>query len=91
MYRVYELIVESEKRYLKKSTLTNLDIEHEKLRMLIYLAKELGYFKYSDGKNTGKIETEIHRFLAISKLVDELGKIIGGWIKTCKANPAMWK
>ena len=82
-YEVYDLISECQKRYFKKTTLTNLDVVHQKLRMQIYLANELGYFSFKDGKKDKKID-EVHRFLAISKLIDELGKIIGGWIKKLK-------
>ena len=85
-YEVYDLITESQKRYYKKSILTNLDIIHEKLRMQLYLAYELGYFKFKDGKKVDKSPEELegHRFFAINKLVDELGKIIGAWIKKVK-------
>jgi hypothetical protein len=34
-YEVYDLISEGQKRYIKKTTLTSLDITHEKLRILI--------------------------------------------------------
>lgn len=81
-YDVYGFIVEAQKRYHKKTSLTNLDIRHEQLRMFMRLAFELGYFDFSDGKkiesDPGKIAT--HRYLAISKLIDELGRMIGGWI-----------
>ncbi len=87
-YEIYDLITESQKRYYKKSTLTNLDIMHEKVRMQLYLAYELGYFEFKDGRRTDKSPEELqeHRFLAISKLVDELGKIIGAWIKKVKSD-----
>lgn len=49
-YELYELIVETQKRYHKKTTLTSMDIKHEQLRMQIRLAHELGYFRYHDGK-----------------------------------------
>ena len=39
---VYNLVTEAQKRYHKKTTLTQLDIRHEQLRMLINLAHELG-------------------------------------------------
>ena len=81
-YQVYDLVVEGQKRYHKKTTLTSLDVAHEQLRMQLFLAYELGYFRFSDGKaaeNPEKIEA--HRWQAISKLVDELGRMIGGWIK----------
>jgi hypothetical protein len=85
-YEVYDLIIEAQKRYYKKTTLTNLDIAHEKLRMQLYLAYELGYFRFKDGRKSDKKPNELeeHRFLVISKLNDELGKMIGGWIKKIK-------
>lgn len=91
-YEVYDYITEGQKRYFKKTTLTNLDVAHEKLRMQIYLAAELGYFRFKDGrtveKNPGQQERVRHA--AISKLVDEMGKMIGGWIKKIKEEQ-QWK
>ena len=82
-YEVFDLITESQKRYYKKTSLTNLDVKHEQLRMKIYLANELGYFSFKDGKNDVKIDGA-HRYLAISRLIDEIGKIIGAWMKKLK-------
>jgi len=82
-YEVYDLITEAQKRYIKKTTLTNLDITHQKLRMQIYLANELGYFAFKDGKINNNISPH-KRFLAISSLIDEIGKIIGAWINKLK-------
>jgi len=48
-YALYGFIVESQKRYQKKTSLTNADITHEQLRMYIRLAFELGYFKFKNG------------------------------------------
>ena len=80
-YETYSLIVEAQKRYHKKTTLTLLDIRHEQLRMLINLANELGYFAFKGGEVLeGSTYRAAHRFLAISKLVDELGRMIGGWL-----------
>ena len=86
-YNVYDLITEAQKRYIKKTTLTNLDITHQKLRMQIYLANELGYFAFKDGKKDNKVSPQ-KRFLAISSLIDEIGRIIGAWINKlkCKNN-----
>jgi hypothetical protein len=81
-YDVYALIVECQKRYQKKTTLTQLDIRHEQLRMFVRLANELGYFSFKDGtapRDTGA-EKASKRYLVISTLIDELGKMIGGWI-----------
>lgn len=79
-YDVYALIVECQKRYHKKTTLTNLDIRHEQLRMLTRLANELGYFGFKDGKKADDKGRSEHRYLNLSLLIDELGKMIGGWI-----------
>lgn len=80
-YRLYGFIVESQKRYHKKTALSNLDITHEQLRMFINLAHSLGYFSFKEGARCDSPETTAdHRFLAISRMVDELGRMIGGWI-----------
>lgn len=81
-YAVYGFIVECQKRYHKKTALANLDVEHEKLRMFVRLAYTLGYFEFKDGKRAEKspVATGEHRYLAMSRLVDELGRMIGGWI-----------
>lgn len=85
-YEVYDLITEGQKRYYKKTTLTNLDIAHEKLRMQLYLSYELEYFRFRDGKQSEKSPEQLegHRFTAITKLNDELGRMIGAWINKLK-------
>ena len=88
-YSLYDFITEGQKRYYKKTTLTNLDISHEKLRMQIFLAYELGYFNFKDGRNSKK-KIEEKRYSAISRQIDELGKMIGGWIKKIKEQN-QWK
>lgn len=81
-YAVYGFIVEGQKRYHKKTALSNLDVRHEQLRMLVRLAHALGYFGFSDGDRDAKpsAKTGEHRYLALSRLVDELGRMLGGWI-----------
>ena len=50
--------------------------------MQLFLAYEMGYFKFTDGRTEGNAaEVEAKRWQAISKLVDELGRMIGGWIR----------
>lgn len=82
-YSVYDLITECQKRYFKKTSLVNLDIEHEKLRMQVYLANELEYFHFKDGRKDEKINGA-KRFLSISNVIDEIGRIIGAWINKLK-------
>ena len=85
-YEIYDLISEAQKRYFKKTTLTDLDITHEKLRMQLCLANELGYFNFISGKEVKdpREDTAQHRYLAINTMVDELGRMIGGWIQKIK-------
>jgi len=83
-YEIYDLISEGQKKYYKKTTLTSLDITHEKLRMQLFLANELGYFGYTDGRINQKEDVPEHRYLTISKMTDELGRMIGGWIQAIK-------
>jgi hypothetical protein len=79
-YEMYGLIVECQKRYHKKTSLTSLDIRHEQLRMLVRLANELGYFGYQEGRKDNDKGRGEHRYLVLSALIDELGRMIGGWI-----------
>ena len=78
---VYNLVTEAQKRYHKKTTLTQLDIRHEQLRMLLNLAHELGLFDFSAGRKDSAAPGA-HRHLVIIRLVDELGRMIGGWVNT---------
>ena len=80
-YEMYGYMVEAQKRYYKKTALTNLDICHEQLRMYVRLAHEMGYLGFKNGKREDQsTETAEHRYLAITRLVDEMGRMIGGWI-----------
>ena len=84
-YEMYDYITEGQKRYFKKTSLTGLDIIHEKLRMQLFLAYELGYFGFKDGKQSNKKEEMAeHRFSTLNAMIDEIGKMIGGWIKKIK-------
>lgn len=81
-YNLYDLITEGQKRYYKKTTLTQMDIMHEQLRMQIRLAHELGYFRFHDGKIQKQLPEEqaLHRLMTLQLLIDEIGRMLGGWI-----------
>ena len=81
---VYLLIVEVLKRYHKRTTLTELDVKHEQLRCAWQLYYELGYLAFKDGQNSHDKAYENHRFAAINRQLDEVGAMIGGWIKVEK-------
>lgn len=77
---VYNLVTEAQKRFHKRTTLSQLDVRHEQLRMLLLLAHELGLFNFSKGKQDTEQPGE-HRALVMLRLVDELGRMIGGWLQ----------
>jgi four helix bundle protein len=69
MYALLKLIIRANKRYYKKTTLQDIDIEIEHLRYLVRLSKDLGYFPSK-------------HYEIWSKKLDEMGKMTGGWIKS---------
>lgn len=83
-YEVYGLIVECMKRYHNKTSLTRLDVRHEQLRMFLNLAFELGYYGYKDGRREHSESEALRRYTAISILVNEVGAMIGGWIRSAR-------
>jgi hypothetical protein len=87
-YDVYALLVECQKRYHNKTSLSRLDVRHEQLRMLLNLAFELGYFHYHHHKR-GRSDAEAQRrYTAVSVLVNELGAMLGGWIRSLRKQAA---
>ncbi len=82
-YELFDLIVEAEKRYYKKTTLTSMDITHERLRMQWWMANELGYLAFGNSGHPGGRQAE-KRYLTINRRIDEIGKMIGGWISAIK-------
>lgn len=87
MYRVFDLMVEGQKRYHKKTTLSELDIAHERFKSKLLLAYHLGYFSFKDGKtdSDNPLAVAEKRYANLSFLSDELGRLIGGWIKKIKS------
>lgn len=68
---IMRYVIAANKKYTKKTTLQELDIENEALKIYIRMAFELGYLppkKY-----------EIWSGMAV-----EVGKMIGGWIKAAR-------
>ena len=68
MDQMMEICVEAEKHYYKKTTLQQLDCEVEKLRRYVRISHRLRYI--SDGT-----------YRLWSEKVDEIGRMVGGWIK----------
>ena len=84
-YGVYTGLVECQKKYHNKTSLTKLDIQHEQLRMLLNLAFELGYYDYKDGARHHSESEALRRYTAMSVLINELGAMIGGWIRSLRS------
>lgn len=57
---------------------------HEQLRVMTSLAFELGYYRYKNSKQEHSEAEALRRYTAISVLIDELGAMIGGWIRSLR-------
>ena len=69
MYELLRLIIRGNKKYFKKTTLQDVDIELDNLRYLIRLGQSLGFLPFK-------------KYEVWSKLLNEIGKMLGGWIKS---------
>ena len=68
-YELLKLIIAANKRYHKKTTMQDADIQLDILRHLVRLGKDLGFMSTK-------------RFEVLSGHTTEIGKMIGGWMKT---------
>lgn len=73
MSKLTKLIIRANKKYYKKTTLEEMDIELEWLRMQIRMAadQQLRYLP-------------INKYENWSKMLNEIGKMLGGWKKSTK-------
>ena len=69
MWGLLRLIVVCNKRYHKKTTLQELDAELDLLRCQVRMAKSLGYLDFK-------------KYEHWAMLNDEIGRMLGGWIKS---------
>lgn len=69
MHLILERTIEANKKYYKKTTLQELDVEIAKLKAYLRLSFELGYLPQK-------------KYEIWSKLVVEIGKMLGGWMKS---------
>lgn len=101
MLVMYRLAIVIEKKYYKKSTLQELDIELDVLRHLVRLAHDKDFYDREitqrDGKGEavrnadGSVKTvrmqpplSSQKYETWSRLLDEIGRIIGGYMKYAK-------
>ncbi|GAB6170799.1 hypothetical protein JCM15765_02770 [Paradesulfitobacterium aromaticivorans] len=71
MTNLLQLIIRASKRYYKKTTLEDMDIELDTIRILIRVAFENHAVTIKEYENW-------------SILLDELGRMIGGWLRSVK-------
>lgn len=72
MYSAMRLTITANKRYHKKNTLQDLDIEVEMLKSLVRLSKDLSFLPFKQYEYWQNLNVEI-------------GKMIGGWIKSSRS------
>jgi len=75
MYTALELAVRLEKKYYKKTTLQDLDIEIDVLRNLLRLAKDPKLYPKQ------KPCLDFHSWEVWIRKVDEIGRMIGGYME----------
>jgi len=63
------LIIQANKLKQKRGKLYECDVELEKLRYLVRLAKDLGFLT-------------LKKYEIFCQKMDEIGKLLGGWIKS---------
>lgn len=68
LYEFLFLIISARKKYYKKTTLQDADVRLEMLRMLNDLSYDLYYI-------------DIRRYELIARQLNEIGRLLGGWIK----------
>jgi len=71
MYTALRLTITANKRYHKKNTLQDLDIEVEMLKSLVRTSKDLGFLPFKQYEHWQSLNVEI-------------GRMIGGWIKSSR-------
>ena len=79
MVKMYRLSIEIEKKYYKKTTLQELDIELDVLRHLIRLGMDKDYY---EGNAAPPLSFKKYEYW--SGLLNEIGRIIGGYMKYVK-------
>lgn len=71
MFRLLRLVIITNRRYHKKTTIQDIDAELDLLRALVRLAMELKYLSF-------------HQYEVWSRHNDTIGRMVGGWMKWVK-------
>lgn len=79
MLHMYELSIIIEKKYYKKTTAQELDVNIDILRHLVRMAREGRFYGQNVTPPLSPKQYEI-----ISRMLDEIGRLVGGYIKSLK-------
>jgi hypothetical protein len=71
LHKILERAIEAQKKYYKKTTLQEMDVELAKLSAYLRLSKDFRFLP-------------IKKYELWSGMVVEIGKMLGGWIKAVK-------
>ena len=74
MNELLELTITEEKKYTKRTTIEYMDIENEKLKQYIEIAMELKFISF-------------HKYEVWMRYLVEIGKMIGGLLKSVSNKP----
>mgnify|MGYP006394095149 FL=1 len=74
MYGLLRLVLTTNRRYHKKTTASEVDVELDVLRSLVRVSHELGFLP-------------IRQYQVWSEHLYEIGCMVGGWLKWIKENP----
>ncbi len=74
MNQLLELTITEDKKYTKKTTIENMDIENEKLKHYVRIAMELKFIPF-------------HKYEVWEGYLVEIGKMIGGLMKSVSNKP----
>lgn len=69
MWGILRLVIITNRRYHKKTTMQDLDAELDLLRSQVRIAMELKYLPFQ-------------KYEVWSRLIDEIGRMVGGWFKS---------
>lgn len=78
MYALLKLLIAASKKYYKKTTLQEIDVELQFLKTTVRLASEL---RNSPGETPF---LSLKKYEEWSRHLSEIGKILGQWIKNSK-------
>lgn len=79
MYLMLRLATRARLKYMNKSTLADLDISKAMLEVLVKSANDI---EFTDRKGNKRRLLTDHSYGVWSGYIEEIGKLIGGWMKT---------